>query len=80
MINHQKPIWATNLKKARKAFKLTQKEVADRIFKSQQAYNDYESGISEPSIDTWHLICDLYRIVDLLKFISDETYFEKLAA
>lgn len=75
-----KPTWAVNLKKARKAFKLTQKEVADRIYRSQQAYAGYESGEAQPDIDTWHKLCDLYRIVDLLRFLSDDNYFEKLAA
>lgn len=80
MNNHQRPIWSINLKKARKLLNLTQEQVSEKIFKDQGTYSKYEQGEIEPSIDTWHLLCDLYRIVDLLRFISDGNYFEKLAA
>lgn len=72
------PAWATNLKKARKRFGWTQKEVAEMLFKSQWTYGVYEKGLCEPSIDTWKLIWDLFKIEDPLKFWNED-YFEKAA-
>jgi transcriptional regulator with XRE-family HTH domain len=72
-----KPFWAINLKKARKQLKLTQQEVADRIFKSQQAYDKYERGESEPDIETWKLLWDLFKVVDPMKFWNEDYFNEQ---
>jgi DNA-binding XRE family transcriptional regulator len=73
-----KPFWAINLKKARIQMGMTQKDVADKIFKSQWTYGVYESGRCEPSIETWKLIWDLFKVTDPLKFWNGD-YYEKVA-
>jgi transcriptional regulator with XRE-family HTH domain len=73
------PFWAVNLRKARKLSKLTQKEVADRIYKSQQAYDKYEKGETEPDVETWKLLWDMFRIEDPLKFWTED-YYTNVAA
>jgi transcriptional regulator with XRE-family HTH domain len=77
-MKNDKPIWAINLRKARKQLGLTQQEVASKIFKSRQAYDKYESGESEPDIDTWKIIWDLFRVIDPLKFWNED-YFQQAA-
>jgi transcriptional regulator with XRE-family HTH domain len=69
-----KPIWALNLKAARKLKNLTQEELAEKIFKTQEAYSKYESGKRMPDMATWILICELLEVYDLIKFINKD-YF-----
>lgn len=75
-MSNQKPIWAQNLRIARKKFKLTQQEVAEKIFKTQQAYNMYEAGDRMPDMATWILLCDVYGVTELIKFINTD-YFKQ---
>jgi len=49
------------LKDIRKQRKLTQKQVADYLQTSQQAYNYYENEKYEPSIDMLIKLADLYN-------------------
>lgn len=74
-----RPIWAVNLKSARKQFKLTQQEVADKIFKSQETYGFYERGKTEPSIETWKILWDLFKITDPIRFWNEDYFSQKAA-
>jgi transcriptional regulator with XRE-family HTH domain len=73
-MNNHRPIWSINLKTARKLQKLTQEEIAAKIYKTQEAYNRYESGQRQPDMATWILICDVLEVQDLIKFIN-QNYF-----
>jgi transcriptional regulator with XRE-family HTH domain len=78
-MKNDKPIWAVNLRKARKQLGLTQQEVADKIFKSQQAYDKYEKGETEPDLATWILLCDIFDVTDLIRFINRDYYTKEAA-
>lgn len=65
-VDHKK-ILGKILKSLRESKKYTQKEVAELIGCSPQAYNYYESGKREPSIETLISFSHLYNIpVDFL--------------
>ena len=51
-----------NLKKARKAVKLTQEAVADKLNVSQKAISTWETGLKEPSYATLIALADLYKV------------------
>ena len=48
-----------NLRFYRKAKKLNQQEVADRIGVTRQCYSNYEQGIRQPSVDVLRNICEV---------------------
>ncbi|SDX46077.1 DNA-binding transcriptional regulator, XRE-family HTH domain [Marininema mesophilum] len=50
------------LKSIRKAKKLTQQEVADRLGISRQAYGYYEKGTRQPDIDSLNQIADIFDV------------------
>lgn len=72
-----KSIFSKNLKAARRLKGWTQKEAAQKLFRSQKAYAKWEEGRSEPPQETLLLICDVFEILDLRLFISMEDYFAK---
>lgn len=48
-----------NLRFYRKAKKLNQQEVADKIGVTRQCYSNYEQGIRQPSVDVLRKICEV---------------------
>ena len=51
-----------NLKQARKAKGLTQKEVANKLFMTQQQYSRFENGVFELNYSQIIFLCNLYDI------------------
>ena len=51
-----------NLKEARKFKGLTQKELADMLYMTQQQYSRFENGIFELNYDQILKICDILDI------------------
>ena len=51
-----------NLKEARKFKALTQKELADMLYMTQQQYSRFENGIFELNYDQILKICDILDI------------------
>ena len=51
-----------NLRIARKSKGLTQKEVAEKLFMTQQQYSRFENGVFELNYDQILFLCDLYEI------------------
>lgn len=51
-----------NLKEARKQKGYTQKQVAEKMFMTQQQYSRFENGIFELNYDQILFLCDLYDI------------------
>jgi transcriptional regulator with XRE-family HTH domain len=74
-----KPIWAVNLRTARKLKELSQVEIDDKIFKSRGSFGKYERGLVEPCIETWLLLCDILAIDNLKRFWSEDYYLLKAA-
>lgn len=50
-----------NLKKAREAMGLSQKEVAEKVGITQQAYSSMESGLKVPAISTLSAFADVFE-------------------
>ena len=50
------------LKELRKEKKLTQKEMAKLLNKSETGYASWEQGLSEPSINDVRLLCEIFGI------------------
>ena len=48
-----------NLRFYRKAKKLNQQEVADKIGVTRQCYSNYEQGIRQPSVEILRNICEV---------------------
>lgn len=51
-----------NLKEARKQKGYTQKQVAEKMFMTQQQYSRFENGIFELNYEQILFLCDLYDI------------------
>ena len=51
-----------NLKEARRFKGLTQKEVAEKLFMTQQQYSRFENGVFELNYDQIIFLCELYDI------------------
>lgn len=51
-----------NLKAARKACGLTQKEVAGKMFMTQQQYSRFENGVFELNYSQITTLCSLFEI------------------
>ena len=51
-----------NLKELRKIKKISQDEVAKLLNVSQKTYCNYESGYTEPTIDTLCKLADMYQV------------------
>ncbi len=51
-----------NIKEARKQKGYTQKQVAEKMFMTQQQYSRFENGIIELNYDQILFLCDLYDI------------------
>lgn len=49
-----------NLRKLRKAAKLTQAELADKIKVDQRTISAWETGVAEPDMQTLSLLCDFF--------------------
>ena len=63
-----------NLKKCRLAFGLSQKEVAEKVYVSQQAYAKWETGKATPNPETISLLANLFNVsTDYLLGYSQET-------
>lgn len=64
----------SNLKKFRKAAKLTQEQVAEKLNVSRQSVAKWESGESLPDIENCILLAKLYDVTidDLVKYAKDE--------
>ncbi|MCM1439912.1 MAG: helix-turn-helix domain-containing protein, partial [Roseburia sp.] len=50
------------LKQARVSSGMTQKEVAEKIGRTQQIVGHWESGYSQPDADTLFTLCDIYGV------------------
>lgn len=56
-----------NLKKLRKNSKQTQERIAEQLSITQRAYSNYETGKTEPNIETLWRMADLYQTtIDIL--------------
>ena len=66
----RKEIVAANLKKFRKLNKLTQQEVADKIFASQKQYAKYEEKRATPNYEMLFALKELYNLDNI------ECFFE----
>lgn len=51
---------ADKLRKAREGKELTQQQLADRVGKSQQTICHWETGYSQPDLDTLFMLFDFY--------------------
>lgn len=51
-----------NLIKLRKENNLTQKELAEKLYLTQNGYSSYENGRTEPNIETLCKIADFYNV------------------
>ena len=51
-----------NLKEARRYKGYTQKEVAEKLFMTQQQYSRFENGVFELNYDQIIFLCNLYDI------------------
>ena len=51
-----------NLKEARRYKGYTQKEVAEKLFMTQQQYSRFENGVFELNYDQIIYLCNLYDI------------------
>lgn len=73
---------ASNLKRLRTYYSLTQEEVASGIGISRQSYSNYERGIRVPDLETAARFAAFYHMtVDCLVWAEDPvTYWEKSAA
>lgn len=65
----------TNLKNLRKNSGLTQKQVAEKLNVTRQAVSSYESGRTQPDLDTIKRIADIYKvnISDIVYEYADNT-------
>ena len=50
------------LKELRRENKLTQKELAKLLNKSETAYASWEQGLSEPSVNDIRLLCKIFDV------------------
>lgn len=55
-------IFHSKIKEFRKSINLTQKQMAERLNISERAYQYYESGQREPSLDTLFDISNIFDI------------------
>lgn len=55
-------MFCTNLKEARKAKQLTQKQVAAKLGVVESCYANWEQGRTEPSIEMLRNLCELLEI------------------
>lgn len=55
-------IIGNNLKEARKQKGYTQKQVAEKMFMTQQQYSRFENGVFELNYEQILFLCDLYDI------------------
>ena len=65
----------------RKKNNLTQSEIAEKLFMSQNCYSSYENGRTEPNIETLCKLADLYKVsIDYLigrEFSNDIGYLNE---
>ena len=50
------------LKELRKEYNISQKELADKLFLSQNGYSSYENERTEPNISTLCKLADFYNV------------------
>ena len=61
------------IKELRKENKLTQKELAKLINKSETGYASWEQGLSEPNVNDIILLCKIFNVsADYLLGLSDD--------
>lgn len=71
----------TILKKLRNRKGMTQKDVAEKIGRTQQIIGHWETGYSQPDADTLFILCDLYDAsIDESFGFSKSTEFESIIA
>lgn len=51
-----------NLKHYRHIYRLTQKEIADKLNVAHTTYSNYEMGITEPNLQTLLQIADIFNV------------------
>ncbi len=68
------PVNTSNLKKMRKAAKLTQEQVAEKLNVSRQSVAKWESGETLPDIESCILLSKLYNVTldELVRYAKDE--------
>ena len=68
------PINISNLKKMRKAAKLTQEQVAEKLNVSRQSVAKWESGETLPDIESCILLSKLYNVTldELVKYAKND--------
>lgn len=68
------PVNISNLKKMRKAAKLTQEQVAEKLNVSRQSVAKWESGETLPDIESCILLSKLYGVTvdELVKYAKEE--------
>lgn len=72
---------ASNLKRLRTYYSLTQKEVALRLSISRQVYSNYERGIRIPDLETAARLAAFYHMtVDCLVWAEDSVAYWKKEA
>lgn len=67
-----KAIMSENLIELRKAKKLTQIQVAEYLNVNRSTYTKYETGVSEPNIDTMKKLAELFE-VDVNALVTDKS-------
>lgn len=66
-------MFGIRLKFLRKANKLSQSQLADRIMVSRTTYASWEANKAEPDLDTIHRICEFYDVsADFLLHIEEK--------
>lgn len=68
------------LKEARKGQKMSQNEVAEKLFISRQSISKWENDICLPDLDNFQKICNLYETNpnELLNNVLNETTFSNI--
>ena len=58
----ERPLWSKRLVELRSHHHFTQQELSEALNISQQAYAGYETGRSEPDIETLIKLADIYKV------------------
>jgi len=59
--------FANKLKELRIRCKKTQKEIAEILGRTQQVVGHWETGYSQPDAETFLLLCDIYKVDNILE-------------
>lgn len=74
MKKEQRPPFAKNLTKARKAHSWNQNKAADMLGIPRKTYGAYEEGRAHPSLKILPTIVSVFGITNLLAFIEDVNF------